>query len=144
MSVSPVVCEVEAAGIALRLHGEKVRIWFPEPQQRDWFAQQVAFLRAHRDEVAALLKARSVPAVPPGVQLIKWNIKESPVAIETCAVVIDPDLFARTTLRQLGVALARPKRWVGWSAPQLIDRLAQVGVIVALRGNESTEAAEQG
>ena len=33
---------------------------------------------------------------------------------------------------QLGVALAQPKRWVGWSTPQLIDRLAQVGVIVTL------------
>jgi hypothetical protein len=41
-------------------------------------------------------------------------------------------LFARTTLEQLRIALAAPKRWVGWTIPQLIDRLAQVGVRVAL------------
>lgn len=37
-----------------------------------------------------------------------------------------------STLEQLRVALTQPKRWVGWSVPQLVDRLAQVGVFVAL------------
>jgi hypothetical protein len=32
MSVGTVLCEVEAAGIALRLDGERIRICFPEPQ----------------------------------------------------------------------------------------------------------------
>jgi hypothetical protein len=70
--------------------------------------------------------------MPAGVRLIEWNLKQPPVAIETCAVVTDSGLFARTTLEQLRIALAGPKRWVGWSVPQLIDRLAQVGVRVAL------------
>jgi hypothetical protein len=74
----------------------------------------------------------AIPAMPPGVGLIKWKLKEPPVAIETCAVVIAPALFAKATLDQLRVALESPKRWVGWSVPQLIDRLAQVGVQVAL------------
>jgi hypothetical protein len=133
MSVSQVLGEVEAAGIAFRLDGERVRIWFPEPRQREELARQVAFLRAHKKEVTAFLRARAViPAMPPGVLLIGWNLKEPPVAIETCAVVTDSALFARTTLEQLRKALARPERWVGWRVPQLIDRLAQVGVIVAL------------
>ena len=71
-------------------------------------------------------------AIPPGVRLIEWKLKEPPVAIETCAVVTDSDLFARTTLEQLRIALAEPKRWVGWTVPQLIDRLAQVGVSVGV------------
>ena len=133
MSVSETLGEIEAAGIALRLDGEKVRIWFPEPQQREELAGQVALLRAHRDEVAEFLRKRAaIPPMPPGVHLVKWNLKEPPVAIETCAVVTDPGLFASTTPAQLRAALANPKRWVGWSVPQLIDRLAQVGVTVAL------------
>lgn len=73
-----------------------------------------------------------ISAMPPGVRLIEWELKGPPIAFETCAVVFDPALFAFTTLEQLRIALAQPKRWVGWSIPQLIDRLAQVGVRVAL------------
>jgi hypothetical protein len=46
--------------------------------------------------------------------------------------VTDPAVFARTTLEELRVALDNPKRWVGWSVAQLIERLAQVGVSVVL------------
>lgn len=137
MSVGQVLGEVEAAGIALRLDGERVRIWFPELHQREELARQVAFLRANRCEVAAFLRARAaIPTIPPGVRLVAWRLKEPPVAIESCAVVTDSTLFARTTLKQLRTALAHPKRWVGWSVPQLIDRLAQVGVVVALEEGE--------
>ncbi len=84
-------------------------------------------------------EAQSTPLA--GVRVINWSLKEPPVAIETCAVVVDPALFARTTLEQLGLALANPKRWMGWTVSQLIERLAQVGVSVALedefrRGSE--------
>jgi hypothetical protein len=58
MSVSTVLGEVEATGIALRLDGERIRIWFPEPQQRERLARQIAFLRAHREEVAKFLLTR--------------------------------------------------------------------------------------
>lgn len=133
MSVTEVLGEVEAVGIELRLDGERIRIRFPEPQQRDELAEQVAFLRAHRDEVAEFLRERTaIPEMPDGVRLVKWNLREPPVAIETYAVVTDPALFARTTLVQLKVALANSKRWVGWSVPQLMDRLAQVGVVVEM------------
>jgi hypothetical protein len=132
--------EIEAAGIALRLDGERVRILFPEPRQREELAGQVAFLRTHRDEVAEFLRKRvAIPRMPPGIRLLKWHPKEPPVAIETCAVVTEPTLFARTTLEQLRIALANPKRWVGWSVSQLIERLAQVGVIVALEVDKSSE-----
>ncbi|MFY9582913.1 MAG: hypothetical protein WAR21_00295 [Candidatus Acidiferrales bacterium] len=128
-----VLAEVEAAGAALRLDGEKVRIRYQEELQRRQLAQLIAFLRAHRHEVADLLRARAViPAMPPGVRLLRWNLKQPPIAIETCGVVVDPALFARSSLEQLRVALAEPRRWVGWTIPQLIDRLRQVGVEVAL------------
>jgi hypothetical protein len=133
MSVTEILNEVESVGIALRLDGERVRIWFPEPHQREQLASQVTFLRAHREEVAEFLRIRdATPAMPPCVRLVAWKLKEPPVAIETCAIVTDSALFARTTLEQLRSALAQPKRWVGWSVAQLLDRLAQVGVIVAV------------
>jgi hypothetical protein len=136
MSISQILGEVEAAGIAFRLDGEGVRIWFPEPQQREELAGQVAFLRTHRDEVADFLRKRvAIPTMPPGVRLVKWSLKDPPVAIETCAVVTEPALFASTTLEQLRVALANPKRWVGWSVSQLLERLAQVGVTVVLEND---------
>jgi hypothetical protein len=58
MSVSTVLGEVEATGIALRLDGERIRIWFPGPQQRERLAEQIAFLRAHREEVTKFLWTR--------------------------------------------------------------------------------------
>jgi hypothetical protein len=135
VNVAEAVNQVESAGGTFRLDGPKVRVWYPGYEQRDWLVPQVNFIRAHRDEAAAFLRAR-VPAMPPGVRLISWNPKVPPVAIEACAVVTDPPLFARTTLRQLETALAQPKRWVGWSVPQLIDRLAQAGVFVALESKD--------
>jgi hypothetical protein len=143
MSVIQVLGKVESSGIKLRLDGQKIRIRFPEPQQRDDLADHLLFLRGHREEVAEFLRARAaIPTMPPGVRLVKWTLKEPPVAIETCAVVTEPALFASTTLEQLRTALANPNRWVGWSAFQLIERLAQVGVTVALEIDRSSEPAE--
>jgi hypothetical protein len=72
------------------------------------------------------------PTKPLRIRVVEWNLEEPPIAIETCAVVADPARFASTTLAQLKAALGNPQRLVGWSVPQLIDRLAQVGVKVAL------------
>jgi hypothetical protein len=135
MNLAEAVSKVEAAGASFRLDGDRVRVWYPTEEQREELSGDIAFLRNHRREVAALLKARgTVPDMPPGVRLVNWNLKEPPVLIETCAVVVDPVLFARTTLEQLRMVLAEPKRWVGWTVPQLVDRLRQVGVIIALVG----------
>jgi len=123
---------IETLGAKLRLEGQDVRVWFRHEQQRNELTQQIAFLRAHREEVADFLRTRSlIPPIPPGIRLISWELKRPPIAIETCALVTDPGRFAETTLDQLRVALANPRRWIGWSIPQLIDRLAQVGVLVS-------------
>jgi hypothetical protein len=133
VSLAQILAEVEAAGVTLRLEGEKVRIRFPEPFQRDGLAGQIAFLRANKEKVVECLQRRgAIPSMPEGVRLIEWNLMEPPIIIETFAVVTDPALFARSTLAQLRTALPQPKRWVGWSIPQLIDRLRQVGVTVAV------------
>ena len=125
--------EVETLGVELRLERNRVVMRFPTEELRKELNGQLAFLRTHKNEVSVLLRERkAVPTMPPGVHLVSWKLKEPPVAIETCTVVTDTALFAKSTLEQLRIALAQPKRWVGWSVPQLLDRLAQVGVLVAL------------
>jgi len=83
-----------------------------------------------------------IPKMPPGVQLVSWNLKEPPVAVEVCSLVTDSALFARTTLDQLRTALAQPKRWLGWTVPQLIERLAQVGVTVEVSQETGSSEGE--
>jgi hypothetical protein len=142
--VLEVVSRLEENGGSLRLEGDRIRYSVPSGNREA--LNILAELRKHRDAVRTLLVQRAarqasnsssqpsqgVLAMPPGVRLLHLKLKEPPVAIDTCSVVTDPALFASSTLEQLGVALAQPKRWVGWSTPQLIDRLAQVGVIVTL------------
>jgi len=99
----------------------------------------LAELRERKPEVTDLLQVRA--ATPSGVRIIGWNLKEPPIAIEYHAVVTDPAKFAGATLGELRERLANPKRKYGWTVPQLIDRLAQVGVKVALECRENfTEA----
>ena len=133
--VIEIVAQLERAGGTLQLAGSQIRYRIPtdDSKIRDFLLQ----LRGRRSEVAAFLKARNgEPLMPTGVLLLGWNLKKPPVAIETCAVVTDTALFAISTLGQLGTALARRSQWVGWSVPQLVDRLEQVGVKVKLAGEE--------
>jgi hypothetical protein len=60
------------------------------------------------------------------------------VAIESCAIVIHPAIFVQTTLAQLGAALANPKCWAGWTVLQLLDRLAQVEVVLVLEPDDQS------
>jgi hypothetical protein len=117
---------IEAAGGVLAIHGERIRCRLPE--DATYLLEE---LRKRRSDVLAALRRRNtIPLMPPGVRLIGWHLKEPPIAIESCAIVIDPAAFARSTLEQLWNALENPKRWIGWTIPQLVDRLAQIGVEV--------------
>jgi hypothetical protein len=132
-TVAQTLMEVETLGVELRLEGNGVVVRFPSQELRKELNGQLAFLRAHRNEVSVFLRERdAIPTMPPGVHLVSWELKEPPVVLEMCSVVTNTALFARTTLGQLRAALANPRRWVGWSIPELIDRLAQVGVRVTL------------
>ncbi len=119
---------IEAAGGLLAIHGERIRCKLPE--DATYLLEE---LRNRRTEVLAALRHRNtIPLMPSGVRLLAWQLKEPPVAIESCSIVVDPALFARSTLEQLWIALESPKRRIGWTIPQLVDRLAQVGVVVRL------------
>jgi len=124
-----VVRRIEALGGYLALD-EAGGLRYRVPKGNPEVETLLQTVKAEKESLIAYLRAR--PALPPSVRVVSWNLKQPPVAIEVCAVVADPALFARTTVEQLKIALAEPTRWVGWSIPQLIDRLAQVGVIVML------------
>lgn len=141
MTIADVVSEVEAAGVAFRLDGEKVRVSYPDDQRRKELAEQIALLRAQRAEVAAYLKARSaIPPMPEGVRLVRWEPKPAPIAIIRIGIVTDAPKFITATLLELKAALAG-KRWLAgnWSVRELVDRLEQCGVVVEVIGPKPTE-----
>jgi hypothetical protein len=127
--VSEIVSRVEALGGYLSLDGDG-GIRYRVPKDNPEAQALLATVKTEKQNLLNYLRTR--PALPPSVRLISWNLKDPPVAIETCGVVTDPALFARATVEQLKIALAHPGRWVGWSVPQLLDRLAQVGIVVKL------------
>lgn len=73
------------------------------------------------------------PEMPKGVQLIRWEPKAAPVAIDVCSVVVDVPKFIESELRALDSRLNNP--WTihgGFTVPQMLDRLAQAGMDVEL------------
>ena len=127
-TVQELVERIEEAGGILRLRGQKITYDLPEE-----VTPLLDELRANRDAVVEVLRLREViPAMPPGIHLVSWNLKEPPVAIEYSSVVVDPRKFARATLGELAERIRNPRRKYGWTIPQLIDRLAQVGVTVTI------------
>lgn len=134
MSISEAVTLVEAAGAIFRVDGDKVRISYVDGAQRNRLVPYVAFLRDHRAEAVAFLGRRvcAVPAMPEGVSLLTWNLKEPPLQLEPFLVVTDPTGFAKAALRELRERLSNPKRKHGRPVAQLLDHLAGVGVLVNL------------
>ena len=119
-------------------------IWYPEPQQRERLASQVAFLRAHRSEVAEFLQARdTVPAMPSGVRLVSWGLKQAPVLLSRYSVITDVPAFITSTLRQLEAALeGNCWRAGNWSVRDLVERLEEAGVKLELLSDVSAVAPD--
>lgn len=134
MNVPETVSLIEAAGATFRLGGNKVRVRYPDEEQRHKLVAQVAFLRDHRADVAAFLRFRddTIPVMPSGVSLLAWDPKEPPIALETFLLVTDSVLFAKAALREIDERFTNPKRKYGRPVAQLVDHLARVGVLVAL------------
>ena len=121
--------QVEVAGGALALNGERIRCRLPEDA-----AHLLEELREHRNEVVALLKERGkIPVMPSGVRLLQWEPKPAPVILTHYAVVTDVLQFISMTLLELKAALA-DNRWLAGhrSSRELVERLEQCGVLVAV------------
>ena len=125
--------EAEATGLRLRADRNSIQVEWPATLDRESLQPLLARPREHKPEVVELVRQRaSVTTMPKGIRLLAWSLKPAPVLLERWSVVTDPDLFARTTLSSLEAKLANPERWLGWSVRELLDRLEQVGVRVAL------------
>ncbi len=75
----------------------------------------------------------SLPAMPTGVKLVRWEPLPAPVQLNRCETVTDTGRFIESTLRQLAARL-RGEDWAAgnWGMSQLIGRLEAVGVTVEL------------
>jgi hypothetical protein len=101
-------------------------------------------VRAEKQSVIAYLRERpalKAPAMPQGLRLVRWEPKCSPVAIDVCSVVVDVPKFIESELRALDSRLNNPGTIRGgFTVWQMLDRLAQAGLIVELepkgRANE--------
>ncbi len=125
--------EAEAQGITLRIVGGKVKASLPGAA-KPMLEPMLERLRAHRDEILSALRQRSsLPPLPQSVRLVSWNPKEPPIALERCSIVTDVHLFISSTLEQLDAAL-KGNTWLAgnWSVRELLDRLEQVGVVLAV------------
>ena len=76
----------------------------------------------------AQLLALSLPA---GLRLISYAPKKPPVAVEQCSVVTNVKLFIQSSLADLEYRLLHPDSVrLGWTVPQILDRLRQVGLVI--------------
>jgi hypothetical protein len=128
--------QVEGVGGVLAWNGEHIHVRVPEVE-----VHLLDDLRAHREEVAILLRERQeVPLMPTGVRLVRWEPKPAPVMLTHYAVVTNVRRFVSMTLLELKAAIGG-KRWQSGhrSARELVDRLEQCGVYVVV---ESASAAE--
>lgn len=132
MGPRELINQIEASGGVLTLNGESINYKIPVD-----IKPLIAKLSETKTEAVRILRERqrderalACPTLPQGVRLIRYEPKVAPVTIGVCSTVIDAALFIRTTLEQLRIALEEPKRRIGWSVFQLIERLGQMGVIV--------------
>jgi hypothetical protein len=124
-----VIERIEVAGGMLVLNGDRIRCRVPEE-----VAHLVEDVRVHKGEILAVLKKREeTPAMPPGVRLLRWQLKPAPVILTHFAVVTNVRRFISMTLLELKAALSG-KRWLAGhrTARELVDRLEQCGVIVEI------------
>ncbi len=130
--------EMSQRGVTARVDGATLRLKPREALDDDLLAR----IKEHKPEIIRALAA--IPPMPEGVRLVNWEPKPAPVAIDVCSVVVDVPKFVQGELRALDSRLNNP--WTihgGFTVPQILDRLRQVGVEVALEIGESPESAQR-
>jgi hypothetical protein len=135
-SPQAVLNEMFLRGVTVRVDGETLRL-----KPRDVLDENLlARIKEHKPEIIRTLA--TIPPMPEGVRLVRWERKLAPIVLTRYSVVTGVERFVRMTLMELKAALAG-NRWQSghWSVRELVDRLKQCGVQVetvdlGLRGSE--------
>jgi hypothetical protein len=134
MTAVEVIRQIEDLGGSLAIDGDRIRVLLT-PEAETWVPE----LQRTRDEVFRVLQDRGRPEVhmPAGVRLLRWDLKPAPIEMSRLSVVLDPQKFVETTLRQLEAAI-QGKPWAAgnWSVRDLCERLEQVGIQVHVQEME--------
>lgn len=148
MSRAPeVVFRIEELGGYLALDADG-SICYRVPKDNPEAQALLATVRAEKQNLLAYLRTRpalEAPAMPKGVRLIRWEPRLAPVAIDVCSVVMNVPKFIESELRALDSRLNNP--WTihgGFTVPQMLDRLAQVGVLVGLENAGGVDSVLRG
>lgn len=64
------------------------------------------------------------------VRVVSWELRTPPIEIAGVGQITDTKTFADRTLERLQSLIENPKQRVAWTVSQLVQQLAQVGVVV--------------
>jgi hypothetical protein len=137
--VVELIAEFEARGGEFGFDGNQINVQYP-PERREALALILETLRANREAVAALVCERfrgvaapaRCPPLPPGVRLVNYTPKKPPVAVAPISIVTDVDKFIQAYLMDLGHRLQYPETHACASLPEILAKLAEVGLELAL------------
>lgn len=130
------IIEFELLGGEFILEKDHLEVQYPR-RQMGALTPVLATLRAHRHEVAILIRGRhsggvsapaQCPRLPAGVRLVKYVPKNPPVAVGAINIVTDVDMFIRAYLADLQHRLQHPKTYACATLPEIIAKLAEVGL----------------
>lgn len=79
------------------------------------------------------------PALPTGVKLVRYDPKPPPVAVAPISIVTDVDAFIRAYLMDLGHRLQHPRTHACAPLPEILAKLAEVGVELAIERPDDLE-----
>jgi len=148
---------LRSLGVTVTVIGaDRDRLWL-EPADKIP-ADMVPRIKAEKPAILEALREQAEPAVRPAEPTYAWPstavtrppfeitkdefIKDGPVRLSNHEVVVDTFKFAMSTLGQLRKLLDNPKAKVGWTAPQLLERLKAVGLTVVVTGPTVTVSEE--
>jgi len=129
MQALEIIQAIESVGGELWIDGELLGYRVPESAE-----SLVDEIRVSKWELLDLLHQR--PMIPAGVRLMRWQLATPPVRLNGFSIVTHTEIFILRTLEQIEARLAGSDWHAGhWSLTELIERLAAVGVTVALVNN---------
>ena len=129
MKPEDLIQAIEAAGGRLAIKNERIAYIVPGDA-----VELLDALRSNREAVLDHLRDKnSIPAMPPGVRLLRWMPQEPPLILLNYTVVNDVVGFIHQTLHQLGSTLGDQNPPVAnASARELTERLGKAGIRVEI------------